>query len=80
MAYIPLDNEMRTKGKAAVDILGGKVGKSSGAIVQVVCYTIFSDAKPDQLAPFLMVMFLLIATIWITSTKKLAQEYHRLTQ
>ncbi|MBX9889893.1 MAG: NTP/NDP exchange transporter [Amoebophilaceae bacterium] len=80
MAYIPLNNEMRTKGKAAVDILGGKIGKSSGAIVQVIFYTIFSDAKPDQLAPFLMVMFLLIAIIWIVSTKKLAQEYHKLTQ
>jgi ATP/ADP translocase len=78
MVYIPLDDEMRTKGKAAVDILGGKVGKSAGAILQVICYTIFSTAKPDQLAPFLMVMFFLICIIWITAVRALSKKYYKL--
>ena len=78
MAYIPLDNEMRTKGKAAVDILGGKIGKASGAILQVACYTIFSSATPDQLAPFLMIMFGLICVIWIKAVTVLSQEYYKL--
>lgn len=75
MAYIPLDHEMSTKGKAAVDILGGKVGKSSGAILQVICYTMFSKTQPDQLAPLLMVLFIIICSMWIIAVKKLAKQY-----
>ncbi|HLP34855.1 MAG TPA: NTP/NDP exchange transporter [Amoebophilaceae bacterium] len=75
MAYIPLDDEMCTKGKAAVDILGGKVGKSSGAILQVICYTLLSNVRPDQLAPLLMVLFSIICYMWIKATKKLGNQY-----
>lgn len=78
MVYIPLDREMGTKGKAAVDILGGKIGKSVGAILQVVCYTIFTTAQPNQLAPFLMAMFILICIIWITAVGMLSKKYHGL--
>ncbi|ROT47694.1 hypothetical protein EDM02_01085 [Candidatus Cardinium hertigii] len=78
MVYIPLDNERQTKGKAAVDIVGGKIGKFSGSILQVICYTIFSGYTPDQLSPFLMGMFFLICIIWITATCMLSKEYHKL--
>ncbi|WP_243517411.1 MULTISPECIES: NTP/NDP exchange transporter [unclassified Candidatus Cardinium] len=78
MVYIPLDGEMGTKGKAAVDILGGKIGKSAGAILQVICYTIFATAQPNQLAPFLMVMFFCICIIWMVAVGMLAKRYNRL--
>ena len=36
-AFIPLDAESRTKGKAAVEVIGGPLGKSGGSFLQQVC-------------------------------------------
>lgn len=37
MVYIGLDEESRTKGKAAIDVVGAQTGKSTSSVLQQVC-------------------------------------------
>jgi ATP/ADP translocase len=75
MAYIPLSDEMKAKGKAAVDVVGNKIGKSVGAFMQFATFTIFPYSNYDDIVIFLMVMFILVCLIWIWAVSKLSKEY-----
>lgn len=71
MAYIPLDEELRSKGKAAVDVTGGRLGKSGGSATIFALRTLFPTASLATLTPYLAAISVFIIAGWFYATGKL---------
>jgi AAA family ATP:ADP antiporter len=78
MLYIPLDNELKTKGKAAVDVVSSKVGKSSSGLVQSMIFTIVPSATFTSISPILMVIFTFVCLLWIYAIREVYHEYEKI--
>ncbi len=78
MTYIPLSLELRTKGKAAVEVIGLKFGKSLGAFSQSFLFIFMPTASFDSVTIYLMVIFILIIILWVWNIGKLNKEYVKL--
>jgi AAA family ATP:ADP antiporter len=72
MAYIPLSDEEKTKGKAAVDVIGGRAGKAGGAMVQSWLLIAFATKDVVAIAPIGFVVFSAIAVAWLYAVKALS--------
>ena len=80
MAYVPLDDELKTKGKAAVDVIGTKVGKSFSAFLQSFIFIIMPTATYHSISIYLMAVFTIICIIWIWAVRELSKEYTKATK
>jgi AAA family ATP:ADP antiporter len=79
MAYIPLDPELKVKGKAAVDVIGGRGGKSAGSYIQMGLLTMFSGSALYQLVPIIAPIAVSIVFLWILSVFGLSKRFRALT-
>lgn len=80
MSYIPLDDELKSKGKAAVDVIGGRAGKSGGAAINfVLLNVIFIGSKLAEIAPVIAGIFAVIMMIWFFAVRGLNVEFLRIT-
>lgn len=80
MAYIPLSLELRTKGKAAVEIIGAKLGKSLGAFIQSSIFILMPNATFDSIVESLIYIFTIVVSIWLWNVKQLNKEYVNLVK
>lgn len=77
MAYRPLSLELRTKGKAAAEVMGSKVGKSLGAVMQSALFSLIPSATFYDITPILMFIFIIVLFIWISDVILLSKEYNK---
>lgn len=75
MSYIPLDDDLKSKGKAAADGIGGRLGKSGGALIQSTMLMLMPGASLISLAPNLFMIFLVTMVIWVVAVFALAKEF-----
>lgn len=80
MSYIPLDEELKTKGKAAVDVVGGRLGKSGGGFIQSTFFLLIPSLTFDQALPYFAAIFFVIVVIWTLGVRALSKEYQALVK
>jgi AAA family ATP:ADP antiporter len=78
MAYIPLDEESKVKGKAAIDVLGSRIGKSGGSLIQQGLVFFFGNII--NAAPVVGVIYYSVLICWISSANKLSGLFHAQTE
>ena len=70
MAYIPLDEESKVKGKAAIDVLGSRMGKSGGSLIQQGLVFLFGNIL--NAAPAVAVFYYAVLFTWLNAANKLS--------
>ena len=76
IAFIPLSNESKLKGKAAIDGVGSRLGKSGGSVVHQGLLLFFTTIASST--PFVAVIFVGILFIWILSVISLGKQFDSL--
>lgn len=75
MTYIPIDEELKSKGKAAVDVIGARAAKSGGAFIQSLLFMLFPAATYTTISPVLMIILIVVSIAWIIDVNLLNREY-----
>ncbi len=72
MTYIPLDQESKVKGKAAIDVVGSRLGKAGGSLIQQM---LFFFGPLVVITPYIAVVIFVIILIWIVAAYRLGHEF-----
>mgnify|MGYP001098622558 FL=1 len=76
MAYIPLDEDTRVKGQAAVEVIGGRAGKAGASAIVWTLTNVVSAGSGILKHLFTIIpLFFAILITWIASVCKLSKKY-----
>jgi AAA family ATP:ADP antiporter len=79
MAYIPLDPEAKVKGQGAVEVIGGRAGKSGGAFIQSTLLAVIGGSVSlASLTYILGPLVILICAVWCFSVLGLGRKFNAL--
>lgn len=77
MAYIPLDDEAKVKGKAAIDVVGARLGKSGGSFINATLITVFGSLA--AVTPYVAMFTIAFIVAWMIGVRALSKQFNALT-
>ena len=78
MAFIPLSHECKLRGKAAIDGVGSRLGKSSGSIIHTVLLMFFGSLSSSS--AYVATILMAVIGFWILATKSLGRQFNSLVE
>jgi len=80
-AYIPLDEEAKIRGKAAVDGVGSRLGKSLGSfLLTMVLLPLFGNGHIENVRYHVFFILIAILIVWLIAINKLSVRYNKLNE
>lgn len=76
MSFIPLNDESKLKGKAAIDGVGSRLGKSGGSVIHQGLLLLFATIAGST--PVVAAIFFGVIVVWIVSAKALGKQFDAL--
>ena len=76
LAFIPLSKECELKGKAAIDGVGSRLGKSGGSVIHQTLLMIFGTVALST--PYVAVLLLFVIVAWMTAARSLGKHFNSL--
>ena len=80
MAFIPLDPESKIKGKAAIDVVGSRLGKSGAGWIQAILIDVFGAGSIFGITAILIPIVGFVAVGWLLAVWSLNKEFTQLTE
>lgn len=77
LAFIPLSNESKLKGKAAIDGVGSRIGKSGGSLIHQGLLMLFGTVSLST--PYVAVILLIVFISWMYAVRALGRRFNDLT-
>lgn len=74
MSFIPLEPDQKLKGKAAIDGIGSRIGKSGGSVIHQGLLVLFGGLSYST--PYVAVILIFVIAIWIMAVKQLGKAFN----
>jgi AAA family ATP:ADP antiporter len=78
MAFVPLKPESKLVGKAAIDGICSRLGKSGGSVVHQSFLILFSSISAS--APYVAIVLFGVIFVWVAAVRLLGKQFNELTQ
>jgi len=75
MAYIPLSESEKIRGKAAIDVVGSRLGKSGSSWIQIAFLDLFGTGSILSISHLLIPIIVLATVSWIYSVNHIGREF-----
>jgi AAA family ATP:ADP antiporter len=76
IALVPLDNHSKLVGKAAIDGVSSRIGKSAGSLIHQVFLILFTTLSAST--PYIAIVFLAVVILWSFAVNSIGKQFEQL--